>query len=77
MTCANVCSEKNILCKKNLHFTHAWQYEKIRYVETRRIIMLRGQDLNLRPPGYEPDELPTALPRDWIAKVLLFSEMAK
>ena len=25
---------------------------------------MRGKDLNLRPPGYEPDELPTALPRD-------------
>ena len=23
---------------------------------------MQGQDLNLRPPGYEPDELPTALP---------------
>src|SRR5699024_8197344 len=23
-----------------------------------------GLDLNQRPPGYEPDELPTALPRD-------------
>ena len=27
-------------------------------------VELRGKDSNLRPPGYEPDELPTALPRD-------------
>ena len=25
---------------------------------------LRGKDSNQRPPGYEPDELPAALPRD-------------
>ncbi len=27
---------------------------------------LQGKDLNLRPPGYGPDELPTALPCDVI-----------
>ena len=27
---------------------------------------LRGQDSNLRPFGYEPNELPTAPPRDLI-----------
>ena len=28
------------------------------------LLWLRGKDLNQRPSGYEPDELPTALPRD-------------
>ena len=28
---------------------------------------LRGQDLNLRPLGYEPNELPTAPPRGILA----------
>ena len=28
--------------------------------------LLRGQDSNLRPSGYEPDEMPTSPPRDFI-----------
>ena len=31
-------------------------------------IWLRGLDLNQRPSGYEPDELPTAPPRDLVER---------
>ena len=30
---------------------------------------LRGHDSNVRPPGYEPDELPTALPRVIVVQI--------
>ncbi len=43
-------------------------YPKIKKVTSeilkRPLIKWRGQDSNLRPSGYEPDELPAAPPRD-------------
>ena len=42
---------------------HISKYKK-RAIFDDSIIWLRGQDSNLRPLGYEPNELPTAPPRD-------------
>ena len=43
---------------------HAIKKESKRILRPDSVCWLRGEDLNLRPSGYEPDELPTAPPRD-------------
>ena len=56
-----------ITARRRRRARHRPDFQPCRSLDTRGTLLwfiwLRGMDLNHRPSGYEPDELPTALPR--------------
>ena len=54
--------------RQNFYEVTLWAFAQVyhacKLLKQRQSWQLRGQDLNLWPPGYEPGELPTAPPRD-------------
>ena len=59
-----------ILVKSKPTFLPIKQRKSSETIVIPELLWLRRQDSNLRPPGYEPDELPTALLRDILVAIL-------
>ena len=60
--------------KQNLKHIQQKKRESITQIRYELSKWLRGKDLNQRPSGYEPDELPTAPPRDIYFALILYAK---